>query len=71
MIILRFNSKRQQRIFWVVMFGTIGISTIAGFFDKTAIGKAIQHMGFYASVFWLIFGAPFVRTLKENTTPKE
>jgi hypothetical protein len=71
MIILRFNSKRQQKVFWVVMFSTLAISMIAGVFDETTIGKAIQHLGWYLGLFWLLFGAPTVRTILTDDKPKD
>jgi hypothetical protein len=71
MIILRFNSKRQQKVFWVVMFSTLAISGIAGIFDKTTIGKAIQHLGWYSSLFWLLIGPPTVRTILTDDKPKD
>lgn len=71
MIVLRFNSKRQQKVFWVVMFSTMSISYIAGLFDETTIGKVIQHLGWFSGVFWLLFGAPTVRTIFTDNKPKD
>ncbi len=67
----RFNSKRQQKVFWVVMFSAMAISYIAGFFDETTIGKAIQHLGWYSCLFWLLFGPPTVRTILTDDKPKD
>jgi len=53
------------------MFSTLAISGIAGFFDKTTIGKAIQHLGWYSSLFWLLIGPPTVRIILTDDKPKD
>jgi Na+/serine symporter len=68
MIFLRFNSKRQQKVFWVVMVALIIIASLNAY---TIYDKGLAGLMAYVTLFWLLFGAPVVRILLTDDKPKE